>query len=303
MHEAYLEVNKVRTKVTTFGRWVEESPKTSEDIEDIVLIIPGNPGITSFYNIFAKTLHDKLGYPVWCIGHAGHNFPDQPIMIPKLEVNKELYGLKGQIQHKVDFIEKYLSGNVRLHLIGHSIGSYMILELLEHPSLKDKVADVSLLFPTIEHMATTSNGKFMTGFVKHIVWLIVFLSWFFTVLPSALQFILVYIYMTIVGMPNPNLDSIMDLVKPGVLKRVFFLAYEEMDQVKERNNEVIKRNCAKINFHYGVNDGWAPKSFCDRLKNDIPNVHAQTSNINHAFVLKRSVEVGKIVADWIKGKQ
>ncbi|KAG5866152.1 hypothetical protein JTB14_017002 [Gonioctena quinquepunctata] len=150
MHQGYLELNQVRTKVTTFGRWVEE---TTKDSEDIVIIIPGNPGVNGFYENFAKTLHEKLGYSVWCIGHAGHNLPEQVLSpLPKFKGNEYVYGLKGQIEHKVDFFEKYIPKNARIHLIGHSIGSYIILELLEHPSIKDKVADVYLLFPTIEEM-------------------------------------------------------------------------------------------------------------------------------------------------------
>lgn len=102
MYEAYLEINGVRTKITSFGKWVEES---FTDSEDIVIIIPGNPGVNGFYNSFAKTIHDKLGYSVWIIGHAGHNFPKQRISpLPPLEGNGDLFGLKGQVQSKVSYV-------------------------------------------------------------------------------------------------------------------------------------------------------------------------------------------------------
>lgn len=100
MHQAYLTINGVRTPISTFGRWVEES---SKDCEDIIIIVTGNPGINGFYDVFARTLYDKLGYPVWCIGHAGHNIPNQKIdPFPKLKDHAELYGLKGQVEHKVN---------------------------------------------------------------------------------------------------------------------------------------------------------------------------------------------------------
>ncbi|KAJ8935116.1 hypothetical protein NQ314_013012 [Rhamnusium bicolor] len=309
MHQAYLELNGVRTKVSTWGKWVEESTK---DTEDIVIIITGNPGISGFYDLFAETINEKLGYPVWCLGHAGHDLPKEPITLPKFNDHKELYGLKGQIQHKVlsylcfllIFFEKYVPINTRVHLIGHSIGCYMILELLEHPSIKDKVSDVHLLFPTIEHMAETKNGKFLTTFIKPIVWLIVFVSWIFTILPNIIQFILIYAYMTFTGISiEEHFKNVKAIVNPGVLRRVFFLAFEELDQVKERNNEVIKSNINKLKLYYGKNDGWAPASFCDRIKIDIPNINAQVSSYDHTFVLKRNVEVGNIVSDWIKAKQ
>lgn len=98
MHEAFLNLNGVRTKVSTWGKWVEESPG---GVDDIVLIITGNPGINGFYNTFAKTIHENLGYSVWCLGHAGHDLPKQLITLPKFKECQELYGLKGQVQHKV----------------------------------------------------------------------------------------------------------------------------------------------------------------------------------------------------------
>lgn len=191
-----------------------------------------------------------------------------------------------------------------MHLIGHSIGSYIILELLDHPSIKNKVADAYLLFPTIEQMATTGPGKFLTIFVKVFVELIVFLSWIFTILPTFLQNILLYIYMFIAGIPmDQHLDNLKCLIKPGVLRRVFFMAFEELDQVKERNNDAIIKHVDKIKFYYGETDGWAPGSYCDKLKKDIPKVNAQVCTFNHAFVLTRSVEIGYVVSDWIKAKQ
>lgn len=203
----------------------------------------------------------------------------------------------------MEFFRKYIPADARIHLIGHSIGSYMILELLEKPEISDKVCEVYLLFPTIEHMGNTDHGKFLTRYVKRIVWLIVFLAWIFTIFPKIIQTILLYSYMFIAGVPaSENCESIRNLIKPGVLKRVFFLAFEELDQVKERNNGIIQRNVGRIRFYYGMKDKWAPGSFCERLQADVPNVNAQVTSFNHAFVLKRSEEVGFIVSDWIKGK-
>lgn len=99
MHEAYLTLNGVRTSVVTYGKWVEES---LTDCKDVVIILTGNPGVTGFYKNFAKTIHEQLGFSVWLVGHAGHNIPEEKISpFPKLEAKPELYGVKGQIEHKV----------------------------------------------------------------------------------------------------------------------------------------------------------------------------------------------------------
>lgn len=180
----------------------------------------------------------------------------------------------------------------------------MILELLEHPSLKDKVVDVYLLFPAIEHMADTNNGKFLTNFIKPIVPVIVFLSWIFSILPNIVQFFLLYAYTFIMKIPfEEHFKNIKDLIKPGVLRRVFFLAFEELDLVRERNDAAIKKHVNKIKIYYGKNDGWAPLIFCDRIKRDIPDINVEITNYNHTFVLNQSLEVGNVVSNWIRDKK
>lgn len=103
MNEAYLNINNVPTKVITWGKWVEESFKENER-KDIVICIPGNPGVTKFYTAFLQTVYEKVGFPVWIIGHAGHEHPHNKNNIydvPPLKENEQLYSLQGQTDHKV----------------------------------------------------------------------------------------------------------------------------------------------------------------------------------------------------------
>lgn len=101
---------------------------------------------------------------------------------------------------------------------------------------------------------------------------------------------------------NEQLESIRSLIKPSILKRVFFLAFEEFDVIKERNNNIIKKNIGKIKFYFGKYDRWAPQSYYERLVDDIPGVNAQLCTYNHVFVFKSSAEIGRIVSDWILAK-
>ncbi|EFA08623.1 lipid droplet-associated hydrolase [Tribolium castaneum] len=299
MQQAFLELNGVRTNVLTYGKWVEESFKPTE-ARDIILVIPGNPGLTGFYKMFMHTLNEKTGFPVWIVGHAGHELPKKNSLfsVQPLQGNEGLFGLRGQVEHKLDFIKKYVPEDARLHLVGHSIGSYMILELLKEELVRNKVVDVKLLFPTFEYMAETANGKFL-NFIKPIIWLVVFLSWIYTILPSILSNFLMYLYMKIMCIPKMHFRTMVHLIEPSILEKVFFLAYEELQNVRERNDTLIKENCNKIKFLYGHKDGWAPPTYCDNLKKDIPGVNTEMSHFDHSFVLKQSREVGSVVAGWI----
>ncbi|CAG9857015.1 unnamed protein product [Phyllotreta striolata] len=314
--ETYLEINRVPTRIATVGKQVGEQ---FEDSEDLVILIPGNPGTVSFYDKFQRRIHEKLGCSVWCLGHAGHNFRTRKTeAIPSMEDHKDLYGLDGQVKHKVstrtshnelsnshfqvEFFEKHVPHNARIHLIGHSIGSYMVLEMLEQPAIKKQVDKSYLLFPTLEFMAKTPNGKFLINFIKPIIWLVILLSALFVSLPVALQNASVLLYIYIVRIRRDNLDSIKRLIKPGVLRRVFFLAYEEMDLVLQRNDRSIRNNIDKIKLLYGRSDGWTPLSYYERIKKDHPGIDADLTTFNHAFVLNASLEVADLVCDWIGSK-
>jgi len=50
---------------------------------------------------------------------------------------KDVFGLDGQIEHKLAFLRKHVPQGTNLLLIGHSIGCYIILEMIKRdPDLK-----------------------------------------------------------------------------------------------------------------------------------------------------------------------
>lgn len=302
MNEAFVEVNGVRTKVLTWGRWIEES---KGDTDEIILLIPGNPGVVGFYTKFAQTLYEKTNIPVWCVGHAGHNFTTKSVTtFPQFNEHKNLYDLNGQVEHKAAFFKKYVPTDAKVHLVAHSIGSYMSVEILEHPDVKHKIKDVYLLFPTLERLGETKNAKFFNSLVGPFLPFILFLAWIFTILPNFFATLLLQIYMYIHNIPTDlHTLNIIELVKPGVLRRVFFLAFDEIGHVKERNNTIIARNKDKIKLYYSRIDGWVPESFYDDIRKEIPGVDAELTNINHTFVFRHSVDVACSVADWIQARK
>lgn len=179
----------------------------------------------------------------------------------------------------------------------------MALEMLQDADVKSKIQKAYLLFPTIERMALTKNGRFLNNFVRPVLGVILILTWIFTILPNFITNVLLYIYMFVANIPQDlHKENIKKLLKPGVLRRVFFLAFEEMDQVKQRNNAVILDNINKIKFYYGQTDGWAPEQFYVDVKRDIKNIDAELTDINHTFVFHHSVAVACSLSDWIKAK-
>lgn len=66
MDSKFIDVCGVPTKIITLGNSLEET----FDKKEIVLCIPGNPGLADFYLTFLTTIYKILqgNVPVWIIG-------------------------------------------------------------------------------------------------------------------------------------------------------------------------------------------------------------------------------------------
>lgn len=63
----FIPINNVSTFVRTWGKWIEEP---LADTKELILVLPGNPGVSSFYTIFLSHLYEELNreIPIWIIG-------------------------------------------------------------------------------------------------------------------------------------------------------------------------------------------------------------------------------------------
>ncbi|CAH0690102.1 unnamed protein product [Spodoptera exigua] len=64
------------------------------------------------------------------VSHAGHDVFDNQNENNNLKNTWSLYNSDGQIEHKLDLINNYIDKRAKLHLIGHSIGAWLLMELL-----------------------------------------------------------------------------------------------------------------------------------------------------------------------------
>lgn len=131
MQEAFLTINGIKTNVLACGRWVEDEPPSKD--EHIILVIPGNPGITGFYKMFMLALHNYTKYPVWTLSHAGHElFPGTSNKdLQSFKQNQNVFGLQGQIEHKVS-LDSGLNKqtNYSFHIINVLENTFWLLSLM-----------------------------------------------------------------------------------------------------------------------------------------------------------------------------
>uniref|UniRef100_A0A3B4YHD2 Lipid droplet-associated hydrolase n=1 Tax=Seriola lalandi dorsalis TaxID=1841481 RepID=A0A3B4YHD2_SERLL len=256
----------------------------------LFLIIPGNPGVVGFYKTFMQTLHSMFGYhhPVWAVSHAGHCVPpDSMDMVQEADV----FGLNGQIEHKLAFLRKHVPKETNLILVGHSIGCYIILEMIKRdPELK--ILKAVMLFPTIERMAQTPQGKVMTPVLCHMRYVAYLPLFLLSLLPDRFKSSLIKL---VFAMTQMQLSLF--------IANAMYMGGQEMKNVLERDNITIKNNLEKLIFYYGATDHWCPVQYYLDIKQDFPHgdIRLCENGFRHAFVLDAGGEVAKMVVEWIHG--
>ena len=205
------------------------------------------------------------------------------------------------MRHKAEFIKRYVPTGVKVHLIGHSIGSWMILELLKDPEIKEKIERGYLLFPTIERMAISPNGRWFTKLVQPMWFLLHFLSYLLSKFPIIVHVLFIQMFFLVSSIPRYFIGTTLKYIRPTILSKVVYLGGEEMNTVRDCDYELVRQNKDILKFYYGATDGWTPTKYYQELKEKIPDIDAEVDiyQYDHAFVLRSSIEMGKLVGAWI----
>lgn len=211
--------------------------------------------------------------------------------------------MEAQVAHKVDFIEHYIPSHVKIHLIGHSIGCWMILQILkERSDIKGQIRKCYFLFPTIERMVESPNGWMFTTVVLTIYNVFGFFIDLFYRLPFFLKFLMVSIYFWCSSTPKHFIGTTLQYLRPTVLEKVVFLAKQEMDRVVDLDIDIVTENKDLLKLYYGATDGWVPVKYYEDLKKRVPGIDASLDEHQtaHAFVLKSSEQIAKIVGEMVQ---
>ena len=150
---------------------------TSDAVQDyLVFFMSGNPGLISFYEPFLSSLRDFLTaaqYQNSRFHICGHSYSGFEIS-SSIRQAGEPKGLHEQIKDQenrlMEDVKKHQvpGRNLKVILMGHSVGSYILLELIQrhlkavkaHPDMDDfDLIGGILLFPTIENIAQSPTGR------------------------------------------------------------------------------------------------------------------------------------------------
>ncbi|XP_063771384.1 lipid droplet-associated hydrolase [Pseudophryne corroboree] len=306
VHEEFIYCLGAATQVLKYGPW-RELQKTSDEAPPklLFLIIPGNPGVVGFYRTFMESLYCGFNrqYPVWTLSHAGHCSPPAGMdMTCDGDETEDVFGLNGQIEHKLSFLRENVPTEMKLVLIGHSIGCYIILEMLKR-SADLKVLRSILLFPTIERMAQSPQGKVMTPLLCSLRYIVYMPCYLLSFLPEVMKTSLVkFALRGIKSVDEACVTASLNLFRMECAVNAMYMGSQEMVNVMERDSETIKQNLSKLIFYYGATDAWCPVQYYEDIRRDFPkaNIWLCEKGIRHAFVLDSSKEVAAMIKVWLK---
>ncbi|KAE8349145.1 hypothetical protein BDV28DRAFT_160742 [Aspergillus coremiiformis] len=308
-----------------------------------IYMISGNPGLIGYYHSFLSILTEKLNPPTaqqtpktppfQIYGHSlgGFELTKTPASKPKY------YDLEEQIcfvQQKLEDFLADVSGSSeqtqpptnslvpasrpKVILIGHSVGSYIAMEILRRHRERSMNGTTSssvdfdiiggvMLFPTVVDIAKSPSGQKLTLAVVVGVLVRILTA----LIPGGLLRALIRFYM---GSPQDNMvDTTAAFLESdyGVQQALHMAADEMRTITSDRWSDdvwgmsAVKDPVTRLFFYFGRNDHWV----AERTRDEVIELRGRTDGgpkmivceegLPHAFVLKNSEAVAKKVADMV----
>lgn len=234
-------------------------------------------------------------------------------MKPNLKNNDELFGLEAQILHKAKFIQDFILPTTKLILVAHSIGCYVVLELLNRfENISQMIDHCILLNPTIDSMIATKSGTKLNFIFQYFYYPIIGLA-------HCIEFLLsqqirenmmaaFFRFNGYKNLPQNVIKSATNLLNPYCLKATICMVLDEFGQIFEPKWNIIENNAKRLSLYYSENDHWVPIEYYYKIRNKLEkflnllDLRLCLENIEHAFIMQPE-NIGKIVKLTIEAIQ
>ncbi|KAI3403801.2 hypothetical protein KGF56_003436 [Candida oxycetoniae] len=151
---------------------------TIPDSNDILIMIPGNPGLVEYYIPYLNLIQDSIAqFEIFCIGYLG-------FVKESTQQSQRTYSVQEQIDHKYTIIKQIVTQHKQvepssrskppsLYFLSHSLGSFIIqrtiLKLFQDEELAGRfeIKFNGMITPTIYDIAGSESGS---KFVKMMQW-------------------------------------------------------------------------------------------------------------------------------------
>ncbi|KAL4884109.1 hypothetical protein BJY04DRAFT_14374 [Aspergillus karnatakaensis] len=307
---------KPHIETDSFFHETPSSSSSSISYPTTIYFITGNPGLISYYHTFLSLLAAKLSStklpglspdlcPVHILGHSLAGFELEKENDEPEKKNVHYYNVEEQILHVQKRIQKHIltlrehiaakntTEKPKVILIGHSVGSYIAMEVLRRhreahahahvnatsapESDSDSNFDITagiLLFPTVMDIAMSPSGRKLTFLLSMMPNLALVVSFLAKVLTSLLSAFILRAVISLV-MKNPPTEArdatVRFLESRRGVRQALYMATDEMRvissdkwsddvwgvsaaSVKDSRGQPLPP--AQLYFYFGRNDHW-----------------------------------------------
>ncbi|KAF2446045.1 hypothetical protein P171DRAFT_251282 [Karstenula rhodostoma CBS 690.94] len=313
----------------------------------IIYFITGNPGLIEYYRTFLTHLYGLLtqssppSTSFHVFGRSLSGFEASTSTTEKKDDNLP-FSLQEQISRSQAALEKLVRDvrekdgvqDVRVILIGHSVGSFILLEVIRRVREKAtidgeavRIAGGVCLFPTVTHIAKSDSGKRATPLLT-LPHSPLIASTLAQVLTSLLPLsILTILIQKLLSFPPSAAHTTASFVKsPHGVHQALHMARDEMREITEDawSTEIWGLSNPSspsqtyppptLRFLFAQNDHWV----ADHTRDDLiaargrsragegdeawkPVMEIDTSEgWEHGFCIRQSVHVAERVGGWVK---
>eukprot|EP00898_Chlorokybus_atmophyticus_P009196 jgi/Chlat1/9278/Chrsp99S08499 len=246
-----------------------------------ICFLPGNPGVIAYYARFLSELHTAFNgqATVVGLGYAGHGGKDVR--------GSQLYGLRDQIEHKLAFLDS-MDESLPVVLIGHSIGSYMVLEMLR--KRPERVQQVLGIHPFITMNLDSSRQRFLARIARLALcrWLLAVSIGAIGLLPYKVKEQLVKSRFGDTMDPDLIKPTAEDLLQYHNGAQFSFLGNTEFQQlVNAPDWAFMNDNKERIAFLFSEDDYWGPITHHNEIQERVPGIRLtiEQHGCRHAFGL------------------
>ncbi|CAF3635466.1 hypothetical protein HYE67_009914 [Fusarium culmorum] len=305
--------------------WLPSERPKAVGQKALIYYICGNPGLIEYYTDFLSNLRgllDKMekntAYDIYGTNLLGFSDDDHE----PFNSNNKPWGLDGQVEGMYDKVAAKGEGYDFVILMGHSVGSFIAVEIFHrHMNNPERAPHLKLrhgflLFPTLTHLARSSNGVQFVLLRRIIPFLDTVASLLARLLLGLLSVASVtWIVQRLLGFTHASADVTARWLKSrdGVLQAVH-LGLTELEMICEENwSDELWATAGEENgvprffLFYAKKDHWvhdAERKGITERRGHMARIAVDEGDIPHAFCTRQgsdaSLEVARKVCEWVK---
>lgn len=311
--EVFISDTGVQSQVTRYPPSGSHTDATATH----VILVPGNPGIVTYYQPFMRSLWQRLSrrdtsnFHLHAIGIPGHDFKS-------LNAHSR-YGISDHVDFYLSYIQHVVCAGGKqqqqqqeenkpnIVLLGHSYGSFLALKIIEKlPSSVYRYVTPVMLMPCMWEMGKCAGvvlRMVLYDWFPIVMW---FLALILSCIPPVVRDLCIRqchhrkeVFTVTQGLTG-------GLARMDMYSNMAYLARQEMREIRSPGQ---LKGIAKVTSALAVyvdHDKWCPpeaeaaiEQAFGRSKLDVRNLG---DSVDHAFVLKtgETDQVVEVVADWVE---